>query len=645
MASENKKLVSTGSIYVITSITTQLINLFLIPIYTKNLATSQYGQYNIIIALQGLLAIFITFGVYSGFCRFFNEYEDKNRLKNTTLTFSIICGSIFIILGILISPFMASFIFQNDVNGSEYIKYIVLSSTITSITAVYESYLSMQYKALQASLISISNMLIKTILSIYFIIILQKGVIGILVGQFLANLVIAIVLLVWDIRNIKFIIDKKELKQMLKFSLGLIPGNASALVLTLIDRYFIKGIINLSAVAIYSMAYKIGMLIEPVFINPFSRAFTPYKFKVYDYKDGKEKLKNVFKYFNFISWFCILGLSIFAKIFIRILSTPEYVQGFKIIPIIAFSYYLYGLGAFYCIGFQIANKTIIDSIILIFAAVINVLFNFILIPKVGIYGAAISTVISYLFTNCMYYIFGRKYYKLGIGILEPVKYGGICVSLYIIYLLSNNIISNIYFEIVFNIILCGLYIMLCIIFRFISYEKLLSLINPNDSKSSIIDITSKNNSSFPIDTKINFQQIIITPDSNRAYVINPRSKNISIIDIPNNIEITTVSINPVIPSDLAITSRESEVYVINNLGLGVSIINISTNMDVVNAHIENSQNGIAITSDGSIVITPDDTRAYVINSVNNNVSVIDVFSNRIIDTIYIKDALRSWSIY
>ncbi len=640
MASENKKLVSTGSIYVVTSIITQLINLFLIPICTKNLTTSQYGQYNIIIALQGLLAIFITFGVYSGFCRFFNEYEDKNRLKNTTLTFSIACGSIFTILGILISPFIASFIFPNDIDGSEYIKYIVLSSAITSITAVYESYLSMQYKALQASLINISNMLIKIILSIYFIIILQKGVLGILEAQFLANLVIVVILLVWDIRNIKFIICKKELKQILKFSLGLIPGNASAWVLTLIDRYFIKGIINLSAVAVYSMAYKIGMLIEPVFINPFSKAFIPYKFKVYRDKNGKEKLKNVFKYFNFISWFCILGLSIFAKMFIEILSTPEYVQGFKIIPIIAFSYYLYGLGAFYCIGFQIANKTIIDSIILIFAAVINVLFNLILIPKVGIYGAAISTVISYLFTNCMYYIFGRKYYKVGIGILEPVKYGCIYVSLYIIYLLSNKISSNVYFEIVFNIILCGLYIILCIIFRFISCEKLLSLINPNDSKSSIIDITSKNNSSLSINTKINFQQIIITPDSNRAYVINPGYKDISVIDISNNVEINTISINHIISWDVGITPEGSGVYVITNLGLGVSVINMSTNIDVVNIYIENSQNGIAITPHGRVVITPNDTRAYVINSANNNVSVIDAFSNKVINTIYIKDALR-----
>jgi YVTN family beta-propeller protein len=72
---------------------------------------------------------------------------------------------------------------------------------------------------------------------------------------------------------------------------------------------------------------------------------------------------------------------------------------------------------------------------------------------------------------------------------------------------------------------------------------------------------------------------------------------------------------------------------------------MSTNIDVVNIYIENSQNGIAITPHGRIVITPNDTRAYVINSVNNNVSVIDAFSNKVINTIYLKDTLKSWSIY
>lgn len=473
MISDNKSLVTTGSIYIMTSIIAQLINLFLIPIYTKNLTTSQYGEYNIIISVQSLISIFITFGIYSGFKRFFNEYKDKNKLKNITLTFSIICS---IVLGMIIRLFFDFPNSQNYIDGNKCVNYIILNSAITGIISVYESYFAMQYKAFKSSIISIANMTMKTIFSVYLIIILKKGVIGALQGQLLGSLFILMVLMLWDIKNIKFIIHKKELKKMLKFSVGLIPGNASAWVLTLIDIYFIKSMINLKAVAIYSMAYKIGMFIEPVFINPFSTAFIPYKFKIYKDKDGKEKIKEVLKYFNFISWFCILGLSIFSKMFIRILSTQEYIQGFRIVPIIAFSYYLYGLGDFYCIGFQIANKTIIDSVILIFAAIINIGLNIVLIPQIGIYGAAISTVLSYLFTNIMYYIFGKKYYKLDIGNLNPLKFGIVYISIYIVYLLFNKIGFNTYFQIVFDSILCILYVILCILLRLVSYKEIVSSI-------------------------------------------------------------------------------------------------------------------------------------------------------------------------
>lgn len=474
--SKSKKFISNGLIYLLSSIITQLINLFLIPIYTHNLSTGKFGQYNLVSSMQSLLSIGITLGVYSGMSRFFNEYEDKNKLKNVALTFSLLWGSVCIILSFMVSPILANIVFKADIDGDKYIIFIFIISVMTCIISIYGSYLSMQFKAIKSSSINIVNMILTFVFAFYFVAILKYGIVGILKAQCLAQSIIIIFLFLIDIKNIKFCLKYKELMSMLKYGAGLCPGQISSWVLTLIDRYFIKYFVSLSAVGIYSMAYKIGMLINPLFILPFQAAFTPFKYSVYKEVYGKVKIKNIFKYYNFIGWFCVLGLALYGKFFIQVLATSEYIVGFKLIPLIALSYFLWGVSEFYALGLHIANKVLQDSAIVTIAAIINVILNIILIPYIGMYGAAISTIIAYVAANAMYFYFGKKYYDLEVSIFDPYKYGVVVLIIYAIYLFFQMYIFNMFLEFIFNILLCICYLYTCIKLNFISYKNVKSII-------------------------------------------------------------------------------------------------------------------------------------------------------------------------
>lgn len=68
---DNKKFILNSFFYFLSSILTQAINLILIPLYTRNMTPSEFGQYNLISSLQSLLSIFIILGIFSGVCRFF----------------------------------------------------------------------------------------------------------------------------------------------------------------------------------------------------------------------------------------------------------------------------------------------------------------------------------------------------------------------------------------------------------------------------------------------------------------------------------------------------------------------------------------------------------------------------------------------
>ncbi len=66
MSLNSNKLISSGTVYFIFSILTQLINMLLIPLYTSNLSQNDYGKYELLNTIQQLLGLAITIGVYSG---------------------------------------------------------------------------------------------------------------------------------------------------------------------------------------------------------------------------------------------------------------------------------------------------------------------------------------------------------------------------------------------------------------------------------------------------------------------------------------------------------------------------------------------------------------------------------------------------
>ncbi|MHA0857849.1 lipopolysaccharide biosynthesis protein [Paenibacillus sp. CMAA1364] len=477
----NKRMFSNGLIYLFSSIFTQLMNLILIPLYTRNLSQEDYGHYDLIISVQQLLAIAITLGVYSGMIRFFHDYENKNDLKNAAMSFSIIWGGCCTGLAWLANPWLYPLLFGDDNHGNLFIPLIVMSSVLVCFNKTYSSYHAMKFNALKSSSIQLSTIL-STLLFVYiFFITFNMGIVGILLAQLCGNLVIFLFVFVVDLRHFKWRLDVGQLKNMLRYGSGLMLGDVSSWVLTLSDRFLIKGYMNLSSVAVYSVGYKIGMLINPLFINPFSSMFTPFKFSVYKEENGREQIGSMFRLYNFIGWFGVLGLSLFANVAIDLIAPKEYATASNLVPIIALSYFLSGAISFYSLGLHIANKMRTNSMITILAALINIVANMLLIPWLGIYGSALSTVIAYMIANGVFYHYGSKYYQLGFGLLYPYKFLSIIVPIYGVYYYLTHIFNYIFIdyfvmELLLNTVLCAFFVWFSMKCKFISKEEVVGVL-------------------------------------------------------------------------------------------------------------------------------------------------------------------------
>lgn len=455
----NKKLIARNSmIYTGSALMAQAISMLLVPVFTRNMSQDDFGLYSLMISVQALLAIFSTAGIVSGLSRFYNEFDDKNLVKNTALIFVIVLGALLTTGSYFCGDAIYRLMFGVSETGRIQLLVVMASTAMLSITSVYGTYFNMQDKAFLNSTINIARSVLLLGFSVALIVVMQLGVLGALIAQLCAYGIVAAVLMLLDWKNLQPEISGEMLKPMLKYSLGLIPGQISGWVYTLIDRYFIKFMLGLAPVAVYSMGFRLGMLMEPVFLYPFKSVFTAFKYREYKSHDAQAKIRTFFTYYVAIGWFVTLGVSTFARAAILLLSTADYIEAAYVVPLVGFSYFVYGLGEFYSMGIHISNKSGLESIILFCAAILSVVLNFLLIPLFGIYGAALTTVASYMFMNLVYYIVGKRYYDTGLGYFEAFTQMPVVFVFYGAYALMSRWFDTLLQNALLATLVCSAYL-------------------------------------------------------------------------------------------------------------------------------------------------------------------------------------------
>ncbi|MBP0725122.1 polysaccharide biosynthesis protein [Bacillus sp. RG28] len=472
--SEKKSFLKLGIIYAIGQILSKIIAFLLLPIYTRELGTIGFGQLSLVDTVFDFISAFTTLSIYSGYIRFHKEYEGINRieLKNTAINFSIIMSLFVFLLVLVIGKFTSPLIFHFKNSYGLLILTISRSILFQFITLFICDY-SLRYEAKKVVLINLVKLILECSLIIYFVLD-EDGVIGVYKGYVISNFIIVVYLIVKNLGNYKFNINKKMLKEMLTFSGGFLPSQMAATILNLSDRYFLSSAKGVSQTGIYSMGYKFGTLINPLFVEPFKQIFTPYKFEIWKDSDAEKKFNRFFLMYHLIGCFVILAISFNSKILLTLFATAEYLKAYKIIPLILFSYFLYGKSCFYCLGMQLRNKTYLDGPIMISGGVLNIILNLLLIPSWGMYGAAIATLISYVFINFIYLKASLPMYHIRYKKSPIVNIYLVSIALYIVYYLISLQGFSIWIDPLLSIFLLVSYFLLCVLIGVIKRTDLLT---------------------------------------------------------------------------------------------------------------------------------------------------------------------------
>lgn len=415
MLNQIKHLGKHTFIYAIGSAIQTLVAFILVPIYTHYLTPAQYGQLEILNTILLIMTMILSFGFASAIIKVHErdckDEGDKKEAIGTIYLFVLPIASLISLVFFFFSESIVKLLLGEEAEVNLF--YLVLGLNIFTIFIMLSfSVLRAKEKSLSYISISFLRFILTLGLNIYLVVKLQLGIFGILAGNLIAMILATLFFVPTVAKYIKFTISKKYLVKLFYFGIAIIPAAIASWVMDLSDRYYLKHFSDLTEVGIYSLGYKIGMVVSVLMVTPFQLAWPTISYSL-SKKDGtKEIYARVLTYFLLVASFVALSLTLFAPQIIEIISPENYARAAIVVPFIAFSYIMYGVHFVIVPGLHLKEKTKYYPLLIIVPAITNLILNYFFVPQYGMMGAAMTTLICFAFLVLITYFVSNHFYKV-----------------------------------------------------------------------------------------------------------------------------------------------------------------------------------------------------------------------------------------
>lgn len=388
-----KKLFSDMGLFTISNFGSKLLVFFLVPLYTNVLSTYEYGIIDLINSTINLLVPVLTLSIAEATLRFAFDKMNKEHivLKNSLLV---------IVVSLIPLLFFKAIIVKWFSELEKYWIYFLIIYFFVAIDMCLSSYIRGIDKIKVYAIKGILYTAIFVSSNILFLVVLDCGLLGYLYATLLAEgITIFYMLVASKIRlNIfNFRLDTPLLKQMLRYSLPLIPSIIAWWVMQISDKYIIIYFLGLAASGIYGISYKIPTILSMV-TSIFMQAWQISAIKSVEDQDNDKFVSKIYMYFTIFSVGACSVLILLAEMLGKILYAKEYAIAWRYVPILLMAYLFSGLSGVLASLFSAQKKTDILFHSTTIGAIVNIVLNFILIPKYGVMGAAYTTLLGFLVT-------------------------------------------------------------------------------------------------------------------------------------------------------------------------------------------------------------------------------------------------------
>jgi O-antigen/teichoic acid export membrane protein len=387
--------------------------LALIPVLTRVFSPAEYGVWDVTMTFFMLTTVAASLGLEPALAAFYFETRDSDRRKvvaSTSIHFRLLSSIAIAALFFVLAPQISGIVFGTS-EYSDYFRIVAAAIPFFLAANIFKQLLRLDFSPWKFNIVGVGYAIAYAGLAVFLVTMMGMRVSGVLFSILAASICFSIVGGVFAARHFSLRFSTDALKDMLRFSLPLLPALFAVWVIDFSDRYFLTRMSTLEQVGIYSVGARISSIII-LFSTSFQMAWGPYALSIQHEDDARDMYSRGLFLFFCMALVGATGIVVFAGPILIVLTQPIYYEAWKVIGLLVLGTVAYGAYLIVNIGLIITKKTALTSLAITAGAGLNIVLNFFLIPRFGMMGAAAATLASYLLGFALLYRFAQKHYPI-----------------------------------------------------------------------------------------------------------------------------------------------------------------------------------------------------------------------------------------
>ncbi|HWA54395.1 MAG TPA: oligosaccharide flippase family protein [Solirubrobacterales bacterium] len=405
-----RRLATTGAAYTAASIVSKLIAVALLPLYTRYLTPTDYGLAEVMFAAVVSASIVIRFGMLEALLRFYyKEDEIPDRVVASTFAALFWCATLAALLAL---PF-AEPISEALLNRSapDLARISIGGLWVLTMMEYLLTLFRLEERARAFFLTTILNVFAAIGLTVVLVVGAGEGARGLLIGSYGSGAIFVFALIFIHRRRLSLRFERPLLRRLLRFGLPTMPAELSLYALNFADRLIILRSAGAAEAGLYSLAVKFAQGVN-VLVRGFQLAWPPLAYSIRNDEEARRFYATVVSLFVAGCAFVVTGMWLLSRWIVRALAAPEFFGSYKAIGLVATGVTLYALYMVLVVILGRTGRTEFNFPATAAALVANIALNLLLVPPLGIVGAGLALVASYLVVLALMYVFTQRLFPV-----------------------------------------------------------------------------------------------------------------------------------------------------------------------------------------------------------------------------------------
>lgn len=395
-----RRLFRQSTTYAVASVVSKLSGFALLMFYgdPAYLPKAEFGYLGALDAAKALVLLVAGVGLPLGIIRFASspdlDERQRARVPATALLVAVVAGAVAAAAGWALAP-LASEALVGTSARAEAVRWLAVFVGFKTVADVSYTVLRQRERAGAFVLIGVLEALLLVGAVIAFLL-RGEGLMGVMKGYALSAAVVACLVTPVLLSNVERRVDWGLIRPMLLFGLPLIASGIASRFLNIGDRFLLLAYLGPEATAVYEWAARFGGVVNVFLVQSFVLAFTVLGLKSLDESGSSDLHRQSFRHFAALAGWVTLGLGLFVADVSRLLTDdPEFIATEALVLLIGGGFAFYGLYFVVVNVLYAAGRTATVALTVGAAAVLNLALNAVLIPVMGITGAAVATLVAY----------------------------------------------------------------------------------------------------------------------------------------------------------------------------------------------------------------------------------------------------------